>query len=178
MIKNLTDWIQSNPFIIFVMFAVSLVGGLMTIVLGWKSFYQDYLSKTFSTPIWLVLLALLLNIFALLYISTRKSEESLPKDLVTVAGMTFGVQQVILDGRKFQKCEFNGTELVFNGDAPFSLENCSLNGHRITFNKNASTTLQALGALYRDPAFRPTIENTFASLKADKVLKATPVQKQ
>src|SRR5882724_8771011 len=153
--KTLTDLLQSNPYVVLTMFAVSLVSGIMGIVLGWKRFYDDYLSKTVPTPAWLIITIVILNGFALLFIGARRAAKEQPAELVSVVGKTFGVQQVVLDGYKFSKCDFDGSELVFNGDATFTLEKCNFKDFRMTFGGKASIALGALNSLYRDPAFRP-----------------------
>ena len=46
MLKNISDRLQNHPIAITLMFFVSMLGSVITVILGWEQFYNDYLSKT------------------------------------------------------------------------------------------------------------------------------------
>jgi len=163
--RNLTNWLQTNPIIVLTMFIVSFTSGIAGLLLGWKQLYQDYLSKTVELPVWLFLL-LPLVLPGLLatyqsFVGKRKTSE-----LVKVEGKKFGVQQVVLDGKAFERCEFHGTEAVIEGTDAFSLVKCEFHSPRFSFSKNAAMTLAVLTKLYSDTAFRPLIDKTIENIRS------------
>jgi hypothetical protein len=83
-----------------------------------------------------------------------------------IANKNYGVERVIVDGKHFVNCTFNGTELVFTGKRGFSLtKNHFKTQPRISFDGNAALTINELIAMYSDDAFRPIIEITFENIK-------------
>lgn len=171
--KELTKWLQSNPIVVLTMFLISFTSGVAGIVLGWKQLYQDYLSKTIEVPIWLVILALLLlpglRIAYRSLIGRRTT-----KELLKVEGKKFGVQQIVLDGKLFERCEFHGTEVVFEGSNVFSLVQCAFHAPRFSFTKYAAMTLAALTKMYTDDALRPLIDQTIENIRAGTHPQAVP----
>lgn len=159
MLEKVNEQLQKNPIIVLIMFVISVLGGTITIILGWKDFYDNYLSHNFTIPVWLILILCFSG--ALLYLF-KPDKKIIQKELETVEGQFFGVQQVILDGKRFVNCTFDGSELVFKGKNGFSLESNTFETMpRITFTENAGTTLTVLKALQQDPSFRNFISQTF-----------------
>jgi hypothetical protein len=173
--KALTLWLQNNPMVILVMFFVAILSGIMTIILGWKAFYQDYLSKTITVPVWLLIILFFIACLLVVQFSGKESNYGASRELESIEGKRFGVQQVILDGKKFERCEFVGTELIFNGKAGFSLMGCKFSNQRFTFWQYASNTINQLTAMYQDPSFRPIIDQIIDNLKAGKHPQSIPV---
>lgn len=174
--NNLIEWLSQNPIIVLVMFIISLISGLMGIVLGWKRFYEDYLSKSVSIPIWIIVIIFISMpaIFTIL-VGSKPIEDEL-KELSLVEGKKFGIQQVVLDGKRFIRCSFDGTELIFNGEHGFDFsENNLKSNFRLSLNKNARLTFEAFYALYKDPAFRPIVENTFQAIREGKKYESSPL---
>lgn len=168
--RNLSQWLQTNPFIVVAMFIVSTLSGIAGLLLGWKQLYQDYLSKSIEIPVWLLLLCfLLLPGVVAVYRSMLRSPK---KDLQKVEGKRFGVQQVVVDGRAFERCEFHGTEVVFQGTKNFSLTNCVFVSPRFSFDKHAALTVSALTGLYTDSSFRPLIEATIDNIRKNQMPQA------
>ncbi len=58
-------------------------------------------------------------------------------------------QTVILDGNAFDKCEFQGCTLVYNGISDVRLNGSTLNDCQWTFDGPAARTLQFMQALYQ-----------------------------
>jgi hypothetical protein len=98
--KALTLWLQSNPTIVLVMFVVTILSASMTIILGWKDFYRDYLSKAITIPVWLMILSLIACLL-FVHFGGKESDYGASRELISIEGKRFGVQQVILDGKKW-----------------------------------------------------------------------------
>lgn len=173
--KELVAWLQSNPLAVLGMFVVSLVSGVMSIIVGWKSFYSDYLSKNVTIPVWLLLALFLAACLMAVNYSARKSKPKLDKELVSVEGKRFGVQQIEVDGKSFVRCEFSGTELIVNGKEGFGFDHCDFKQPRFTFGEHAGMTLSILTKMYADPAFRPLISSTMENIKSGTMPQAAPV---
>ncbi|AXN41272.1 hypothetical protein [Peribacillus butanolivorans] len=95
--------------------------------------------------------------------SSIQSTNKTTKELETIEGKAFGVEQVILDGKRFVNCTFDGSELVYKGHDVFSLEKNDFTGHlRVRFADYAETTLGVLNALHSaGPEFKELISKTF-----------------
>jgi hypothetical protein len=175
MLNRISKNLQDNPMIVVFMFVISVLSALLTIILGWKDFYNDYLSKTITIPIWLLILVAIVSLVA--WFIFKPSTIKAPTEFEEVEGKKFGVQQVILDGRTFKRCEFDGAELIFNGENGFNLESNHFKAPKFTFGNSASNTIAALTSMYKDPAFRPLVELTLTNIKSGVILQSTPVSK-
>lgn len=165
---KLFEWLAHNPIVVL----IGLISALMTIFLTWKRFFNDYLSKRVAIPLWLILI---ISVFLLVLFLGRSSVKEEPKELSLVEGKKFGIQQVVLDGKRFVRCSFDGTELIFNGEHGFDFsENNLKTNFRLSLNKNARLTFEVFYALYKDPAFRPIVENTFQAIREGKKYESSP----
>jgi hypothetical protein len=144
---------------------LSLVGTVVTIVLGWPPLYKDILSKTIKLPIWLVVCLGIGLLFVIFWRKDKEIQKSENMPLKLIQGKRFGVQQVVLDGKHFDQCTFVGTELIFEGIASFGLSHCVLENPRISFNRYAATTISALPELYSDPAFHDVVEKLLQDIR-------------
>lgn len=161
MIAKLTDQLQKQPLVILIMFLISLIGGIITIVLGWDDFYKNYLSFQVPIPVWLILLLPFFIVLFFVILPTNKKDLK-TKELVTIEGQTFRVQQIILDGKRFVNCTFDGCELIYKGEDGFSLEKNTFDKlPRIQFIDYAGNTLNTLKMLNDDPDFKIIIKETF-----------------
>lgn len=159
--KKLTSYLTQNPIIVLIMFLISLIGGIIGIALGWNQFYSDYLSYKIEIPIWLMLI--LIIIFLLFFLFHSRKPTKTTKELETIEGQRFGVQQINLDGKRFVNCSFDGSELIFKGENGFALEGNSFNSPpRFRFESYAGTTMAILQALRSDDAFKKSIEALFS----------------
>jgi hypothetical protein len=160
--KRVADFVLTNWVVLLLMFVISLLGNAVTIFTGWKAFYNDYLSKTISMPTWLIVVVLVVLPFAIAVFMARRRPDSLstaPKERIT--NQTFGMDAVVIDGKHFTGCTFNGTDLILEGIAPFGFEYCTFNDPRFRVTKHAELTLGALIAMYKNEPFRPFVEGTF-----------------
>lgn len=158
-LSKLVDTLQKHPLIILIMFVLTLGSAVVTIVLGWDQFYNSFLSKELTIPVWLFIL--LAFVFAVVFIF-RKNVPVKQQELETVEGKNFGVQQIEMDGKRFVNCTFDGSELVFRGTDGFSLEgNRFKTPPRIAFQDYAGNTLAVMKALNQDASFKSYIESTF-----------------
>jgi hypothetical protein len=119
-----------------------------------------------TVPFWLfcVLVASIPTFFAVKHYSDK---------IKNIANTSFGVERVILDGKHFANCIFNGSELVFKGEKPFSFSKNELSRVRIKFESNAALTTEALSAMYADNGFRPIIEATLDNIKKSGLERST-----
>lgn len=146
----------------------------MGIILGWNQFYNDYLSKKFSVPIWL---ALLIIIAILIAVSFRRSSNKPTKltELKIIEGKEFGVQRINLDGFHFKRCTFTRSELIFSGRQSFSLSGNTLSDFSLTFENEAASTLSLLTTLYKDEGFRPFVQKAILNIQSGKLPNAPAV---
>ena len=70
-----------------------------------------------------------------------------PKD---IANQSFGVDRIVIDGKHFPNCDFDGTELVFTGRESFGFSSNRMKGIRIKFKGSADLTVDALIAMNSD----------------------------
>ena len=170
--NKLIEVLQNNSIIILVTSILTLLAAGMGIFLGWKKFYNNFLSKCITLPVYVYLI---IGFFVVLAIIFWPAIKDRPKPLRTIKGETFGVQRILVDGKRFVNCKFRKTELVYRGEAGVSLENCSftiIGG--IAFEGPAASTVKTLKSLYAVPQFRPFVENTFKAIKAGKLPEAIP----
>jgi hypothetical protein len=167
---SLIQLLQNNPLIILIMFIITFFSGAITIILGWKKLYNDILSKKITLPIYAYLIILFFVFLAIIFWPIIKNQ---PKGYRTIEGESFGVQRVVLDGKRFINCSFDGTELVIKGEAGGEFNNNKLTNIRLTFDGPAAGTIFTLRALYSEPSFRPFIENAFEQIKSGDFKKAT-----
>ena len=163
--KSLIAWLQNNPLIILVMFIISVLSSVMTIFLGWQAFYSDYLSKPVLIPVWLIVVVSTVILFLVIHFRSKEISSGPAKELEIVEGKSFGVQQVVMDGKNFVRCKFDGTELIYNGIKNFSLGENKFLRFRFTFSQFAANTIAIIEAMYKDPAFRPIVDQTFENIK-------------
>ena len=65
----------------------------------------------------------------------------------TIRGAKFGKEEVPADGREFIDCTFDGTTLIFRGEAPFYVH--GQGAPMILFTDHAETTLNQLTLMWR-----------------------------
>jgi len=170
---NLIKFLQNNPIIILVTFIITALSGISVIIgiiFGWKRIRDDILLKKITVPVYAYLIILFLVVLAIIF---WPAIEDRPKPLRTIEGESFGVQRIIVDGKRFVNCKFRKTELVFMGEAS-SIEGCSFEKITFTFGGPAAATMKTLENLYAVPNFRPTIEKTFEAIREGKFPKAIP----
>jgi len=97
---------------LLVMFLISVLSGLMGIIFGYKRFYDDFLSKSITLPVYAYLIILFVVALAIIFWPAIKNR---PKGLQTIKGESFGVQRIFVDGKRFVNCKFSKTELVYTG---------------------------------------------------------------
>ncbi len=168
--EQIAEFLQKNPIVLI----VSLIASLIAIFSkDGKEFFKHVLG--FKVPVWVVLL---MSILFIIILKPREVGVS-NKPLKAIQGKSFGVQQVYLDGYRFERCKFNGSELIFSGKAKTELiENSFLNPPKITLTENAALTLNFLTKMNSDPAFRQIIDATIINLKKGNMPASTPIGKQ
>ncbi len=169
--EALIRFLQNNPIIILVMFIITLFGGLMSIIFGYKRFYDDFLSKSITLPVYAYIIILFVVALAIIFWPAIKNR---PKGLQTIKGESFGVQRIFVDGKHFVNCNFRNTELAYRGEGSCRINNCSFENIRFAFDGPAAATMNTLKGLYAAPEFRPLIENTFQAIREGNLPIAAP----
>ncbi len=165
----LSELFQNNPLMVAIVSCVTLVSGGITVVSYWRPFWRDVLSR--KVPVYAVLIFFSLAVMA---ISLWPAVGRRPKGMRTIEGETFGIQRVIVDGKRFVNCTFNKTELVFRGEVGGGFEGCKLVVPQLTFDGPAARTVRILRTLYTVPQLQPLIENTFAGIRTGNLSVAVP----
>lgn len=153
----LVEQLQNNALFIMIMFLITIISGLFTIILGWKKIYSDFLSKKITLQVWQVIFVFF-TIYLITVLMPRKGNN--PKNIEEIHSATFGIQRVVVDGRSFSDCSFNGTELVFRGEGSVAFHHCHFEDPKFTLDGPAATTMKILQGLYKEPSFRIYVENT------------------
>ncbi|GFO62563.1 hypothetical protein M1B72_20820 [Geomonas paludis] len=99
---------------------------------------------------------------------TYNKQQDKPEKLTPVVDESFVTQSVVLDGKKFIRCEFDRCSLVFNGSANFGLEHCNFTAPKLIFGDSAGITMFQISKMSGDPAFAKMIEMTINEYKTDK----------
>ena len=87
------------------------------------------------------------------------------KKMIPIVDESFVTQRVVLDGKKFIRCNFDRCSLVFNGDANFGLENCNFTAPKLLFKCSAGITMMQISKMSNDPTFSSIIQNTMNEYK-------------
>ena len=128
--------------------AASAVFALATAVIAWLAPLPPI-----PVPAWLF-------VFMLAFISCWWWVGRRPRRLKPVADKTFGVEPVVLDGKNFVKCKFNGSELIFTGRTNFSLQDCIISTPYFTFKGDSATVMHQLSIMYKTKEFKQLIDNS------------------
>ena len=169
--EALIQFLQNNPLITLGVFIISVLSALMGIILMWKRFYDDFLSKSITLPVYVHLIILFVVVLAIIFWPAIKDR---PKGLQTIKGESFGVQRIFIDGKHFVNCKFRKTELVYKGEGDSLIENCIFINPGFTFGGSAAATISTLKSMYAAPELRPLIENTFKNIREGNLQIATP----
>jgi len=168
---RLAEIFQTNPLIVILFFVVSVAAAITTVADKLRKVSPDLLSRKVTLPVYVYVIVLLIWLLGRLFWPVA---EDRPKGLRTIKGEEFGVQRVIMDGKRFQNCTSRKTELVFRGEASSGIENCTLYRPGFTFDGPAAATARILTSLYKIPELRPLIDNTFESIRKGKLPRAIP----
>ena len=86
----------------------------------------------------------------------------------TTSGKTFGNEIVIIDGKRFEKCHFQGTTIQFNGTKPAQFIETSFLGIKWLFGGSAALTFNFVSTLYNtmgEELAAPFIESVISIIK-------------
>jgi len=90
--------------------------------------------------------------------------------LTEIHDKEFGRERVLLDGKHFMGCKFNGSTMEFGATAPVGMIRCGFTDVKWEFTGAASLTINFMTGLYRGAGEggRELVENTFASIRKGK----------
>lgn len=172
LIKSLRKYQVFNIF----MFVFTVLGTLITVVLGWRQFYDDYLSVKVEIPIWLAFV-LAFVVFLLAMFSSARKYKKANAPLELVMDQTYGVQRLDVGGKRYVKCNFKGTELILDVGRGFGFERCNFNGTYFTWGEDASKMIHVLSDMYSDDSFKPLIDQMFVDIRNKTIPIAMPLNK-
>lgn len=162
--KYLSELLTKNPLVVVAVFIFSMASAIVTLLLGAKDIYSGYLSKEISIPAWLLILLLVILLVVWAFYGSRvKLRNSRPTELV--ADAKFGIERVMVGGKRYVSCSFKGSELVIDG-TPFDFQNCTFERTQFLFDGAASQTVAILTAMYRDHAFRPLVDDLLRKIES------------
>ncbi|WP_440785350.1 hypothetical protein ACTACU_11525 [Pseudomonas syringae] len=161
--KYLSGFLTKNPLVVVIVFLFSMASAIVTLLLGASDIYDNYLAKTILIPAWLLLLLLVVSCVVWAFYGSRvKLRNARPNELV--ADAKFGVERVVVGGKRYVSCAFKGSELLIDG-RPFDFENCEFIQPHFLFDGPASQTIAILAGMYQDPAFRPLVDDLLGKIK-------------
>ena len=105
----LEDFLRNSPFINLAMFTITVLSAIISISLGWRRFRDDILLKKITLPVYTYLVILFIIALAVIF---WPAVEMRPKKIRTIEDESFGVQRIIVDGKRFVNCTFRKTELL------------------------------------------------------------------
>jgi len=194
--ESISQFIQNNPYIVVVVFILTVVPGIITMQKGWSNFKKYLLFKKISFPVYVYISALILLFVAFHFtIKLSNINESQPQrpvteltpnppiteipvnkpiKLKTIKGENFGYQQVRVDGKEFINCKFDQTQIVYSAEQPFNLHGNTFKGLSFVFDGAAFATIEFLTEFYKIPEVRPSIEATLDNIKKGVYPMTTP----
>lgn len=91
--------------------------------------------------------------------------------LTEIHDKEFGRERVVLDGKHFMHCKFNGSTMEFGATAPVGMVRCEFANVKWVFTGAASLTTNFMTGLYRGAGEggRELVEDTFAKIRKGKV---------
>ena len=125
----------------------SLLASFITYVIGKVARFGSI-----TVPIWIIGIVIFIIVY-LFYLDYQSKST----DLETIYNKNFGVERVILDGKKFVDCKFDRSELVYLGKKNFHLIRTTHVNTRLAFEDNAALTVAVMQKMYGDPGIRQYI---------------------
>lgn len=169
----LNNALEKNKTLNAGMFFLTLLGTIITIVIGWPQFYKEVLAYTVSMPVWAIfVLTVAILVLTVLKAGRKKSAKNAPLEIVS--GKDFGVQQIHVGGKRYIRCRFQGTEVVLDVSKGFGFESCEFSGVHFTWGEEESKMMLSLAEMYADESFRPLIENMFDHIRTKNLPEAPP----
>lgn len=87
--------------------------------------------------------------------------------LKEISKKEFGQEKVVLDGKHFVDCKFNGSTMEFGAKGPVGLVSCQFSDVKWSFTGAASLTIHFMAGLYHGAGEggRELVEDTFAKIR-------------
>jgi len=171
--EYLQNLLTQNPIISTIVIILGVVCGIVTLILGAKKVYNDFLSKSVKIPAWLLCLIIL---FIFPIIGLKLSSEDPNKPYLEIKGETFGAQVVNLDGKSFINCSFTGSALEYSGKSGFEINNCEFDRiPKFILIGPAGNALKAMTIMYSSPVFKTIIDESLKNIKNGIIKESTPI---
>ena len=116
------------------------------------------LSKTIPVPFWVlcIIFTAILSSLAVYKYSNR---------IQTVSNKVYGNEKIIMNGKRFYHCDFNGSELVFTAGKPVFCQNCEFTGVKLNFDGSMDVALHEIAFLYSIPFFRAPVDTIINQIR-------------
>lgn len=82
----------------------------------------------------------------------------------TIANANFRGERVVVDGKRFQRCSFENTTLVFAGDTLPAFVDCQFADVTLQFDGAAARTLRFISGLHKG-GFSQAVDGVFKSIR-------------
>lgn len=172
--EQLAKFLQTNAYAVVALIIIGVISAVIGLPSAWPTF-REHLKRKMQIPNWGVwLLCVMLSYF--LINKFGENDEDDPSKYELIEAKTFGNQRLVLDGKRFYKCDFLETNLVIEGKQGFSMERCYLKGSRIVWGGSARKTFTAMTELYKIPEMKPIINQFIEDIKKDSVPVYMPPQ--
>jgi hypothetical protein len=162
MLTKVIKHIQANQMQYIVAIAIGLIESaiLWNLAGAQGTSFIDFLSARIPVRGWLLVFTSLLVIVVIAVLSGFLWPHVARKSIEDVVNKKLSIGSIRLDGKRFIRCEFDGSNLVYSGQRPVELEQCSLREVRLTLDGPAASTLNFLATMYRnmDEAGRKHLE--------------------
>ena len=152
MLTKVIKHIQANR----TQYSVGVVIGLIESAILWylaeapsASLVGFFFSRV-SIPGWLLVFICLLVIVIIAVLSGLLWPHMTRRLTEEVVNKKLSIGSVRLDGKRFIRCEFDGSNIVYSGRSPVNMEQCTLRGVRLTLDGPAGSTLDFLATMYHD----------------------------
>ncbi|MBM4271145.1 MAG: hypothetical protein FJ139_03155 [Deltaproteobacteria bacterium] len=103
--------------------------------------------------------------------ASKEADQEKQFDFEVISDVKFGTEIVVIDGKQFNRCQFQGTLLQFNGKKPVQFLSSGFIGVKWIFGDSAALTFKFVSTLYRamgEELGKPLIESIISSIKGTK----------
>ncbi len=112
--------------------------------------FVNFLTSRILIQGWLIVLLALLMVVIIAVLAGFLWPYMTRRIIEEIRDKKFSVSSIRLDGKRFLKCEFDESNMVYSGRSPVNLEHCKLHGVRLTLDGPAASTLNFLATIYHD----------------------------
>lgn len=124
---------------------------IVAVIIAFISWMKKF--PPIKVPLWVIVIFVSIPLIFFSIITFQGNE------IVPVVDQKFESQRIILDGKKFIRCEFDRCVLVFNGRKNFGMEHCDFIAPKFEFGDYATITTFQIKKMLGDKTFAPMIKD-------------------